>query len=249
MRKQRKRLKYNICTKSVTLLAILILTVSFVFPVYADTTNRLDLTVNQSIEVESGYSKPFFPIIYSLKAESFGAPLPDGEDGGVYNFVINGDSSKTLSIDFSLRGEYMYTIYQHKPKAELGYSHDTSVYRIYVSVNSTPSGLKVNKVLRIDGGEYKPIGIDFRNNFKPPDDENTDPPDDESNEPQDNENTEPQDNEKNKPPNKIINIKTGETSYLWTWLAISLTTALVFSLILFYRRRKRKDGPAIQKTD
>lgn len=215
MREQIKILKYNICAKTAILLAVLLLTASFVFPVYAYTPCRCDLKVSQAVDVKGGYSKPFIPVSYSIQAGSSGAPLPGGDAGGVHKFTIKGNSSRTLSIDFVLPGEYSYTIYQHKPRAGLGYSHDNSVYRVYVSVTDSPSGLTAKIKLRRDGDSYKPAGIDFKNNFKPP--------------------------------SNFLNVKTGDTCYLWTWLAISLTTALVFSLILLYRRRKRKDGPVIKK--
>lgn len=212
--------KRNICVRKLFTVkadmfaVITISVVVFVFallhtlPVYAH-SNNVNLRITQTINVKGVYSTPLFPVKYTLRAESAGAPLPVGCTGKACNFEIRGNSSEILSVSFTGAGEYVYTISQKKPKKDSGYSHDDSVYKVYVSVIHSSSGLSAKTSLRLQGSDYKPNSIHFINQFKPPANNRA-----------------------------IKKIKTGDNARLRIWIVLLAISILLLLFIILFRRRK-----------
>ncbi len=211
---QTKFLKQNICTRVfVVMLLVIMMLISTSFAhVYADSSCQYSFTVNQSVKVNGGYSNPFIPLTYTLHSDTVGAPLPHGYIGTDYNFDLTGNDSKILTLDFSLPGEYRYTIFQHEPQSKDGFTHDKSVYRVYVSVKRLPSGLISSTVIRRDGDNYKISDINFSNEFNPSDIEVG-----------------------------RENIKTEDVTLVDMWLIITVVTLTVTMLILLLQRKKREE--------
>lgn len=170
MFKKTKFLKLNnyAITLIVLLLAFFLIMSVYAVPVNAESSYRYDVVVNQNVNVKGGYSKPFTPIKYTLYADSADMPLPNGVTGKNFDFILIGDSSKSFPINFTEPGEYSYTLLQHKPQSGLGFSHDGSIYRVYISVYSSKLGLSAKTKILREGDKYKPNGINFVNDFKPP---------------------------------------------------------------------------------
>lgn len=214
MTNQTRFLKQNICTRVlvvIMLVTMMLISTSFA-QVYANSSCTYSFTVSQSVKVKGGYSKPFIPLTYTLHSDTVGAPLPLGYIGSDYNFDLTGDDSKTLTFDFSLPGEYRYTLSQNKPQSKGGFTHDKSVYRLYVSVKRQPSGLISSTVIRRDGDSYKISDIKFSNEFNPSGIEAG-----------------------------RENIKTGDVNLVDMWLIITVVTLTVTMLILLLQRKKREE--------
>ena len=139
------------CAKlGVTLLLLACLLAAMTGSAFAATAGvTATIEVKQVFQVQNGYTAgagqecPYK--FWSLDPAN---PMPSGLNAnGELEFTLDGNASKTISIDFTHAGEYHYMVKSAVVKAYENYYYDESVYSVDVYVENAGEGLKASVVV------------------------------------------------------------------------------------------------------
>lgn len=93
---------------------------------------------------------------YRLEALNPHAILPDGTQGGTYQWTMTGNQTANLRLSATELGVYRYKLYQYTPVPKDGYSYDAAVYEVVLYAN--PSG---SDIVIMDGAGFKVVDPAF----------------------------------------------------------------------------------------
>lgn len=128
------------------LLALLVMASIFLVPgtqaEAAGNGGKMSFTIDQVLEIKgSGLPREAQQFSYLLETIESGNPLPDGNDGGSYSFIMTETESITLEeLQFTHPGEYRYRLALKEVKQGLEYQCDEVVYDITVYVYQRSNG-------------------------------------------------------------------------------------------------------------
>lgn len=193
-------------------------------PVSAAEGNYADLQISQSFTVKG--QAPLSDVFqYEMTALEPGNPMPEGSEGDIYRFSIEGSRTVTLGpIVFETPGIYHYTLNQTDEKKE-NYNYDSTVYQIDAYVIAGDQDVLIPEfIVRNLQGE-KVEKIDFQSSYREPDKENQS---------QVNPGKTPQIGE-----TKAAGPKTGDTGDIRLWSGLVFMSGMVLTALILIRRYKK----------
>ncbi len=103
---------------------------------------------------------------YCLTADGEDVPMPQGSEGNVYTFVMNGSETATCGpITYHHGGVYHYTLTQQTEQKEEHYTYDTSVYNVTVYVKNIEDGALTAQIVMENANGEKVNEASFSNSF------------------------------------------------------------------------------------
>lgn len=132
--------------------------------VHADYSTTATIHVEQKYENKRKDVTPSASFEYVLCANEEGNPMPEESLSDGFHFVMDGNTSKDIAIEFTRVGIYTYSLYQTTASKD-GYQLDDEVYKITIEVINN-NGLQATVHLPINKKGEKEESIAFTNTFQ-----------------------------------------------------------------------------------
>lgn len=187
------------------------------------------LPVTQKVDARDSQMSETFT--YRLTALTEGIPMPEGSNGNIFEYKVQGNQSIRLgAIIYHDVGDYEYELAQVIDKSKVDFTCDTEVYAITVSVRENGDGALTSAIIAKNHNKEKVGTLSFTNAANRTATSDTPKEVDHSG-----------NGTKTGPNTAKATVKTGDLTNIKIWV-VCASAALLILLVVFVKKRKNQSS-------